>query len=266
MTTTPGTAVAKITPVEEIRKSLSLMQEQFKMALPPQVSPEKFIRVTMTAIQQNPKLSIVTRQSLYAAAMRCAQDGLLPDGREAAFVIFGEDATYMPMVAGILKKVRNSGELASITSQVVHKSDVFRFWIDSEGEHLNHEPLMFGDRGEAIGVYALAKTKDGAIYIEVMDKAQVLAVKAIAKTKTVWDGAFAHEMWRKSAIRRLSKRLPMSTDLEQVITRDDQFYELNPETKPAKEAGKPNRLRSAIASTEAPAPAEGQVVKAEEEI
>ena len=244
--------VATITPIEEVRTSLTRMAPQFEMALPKQITADKFIRVLMTALQNSPDLVTANRQSLYASAMKCAQDGLLPDGREAALVMFGADVAYMPMVAGILKKVRNSGELASITSQIVHKNDTFKFWIDGDGEHINHEPLMFGDRGAAIGVYALAKTKDGAIYIEVMDNAQVLAVKGMAKTKKVWEGAFAYEMWRKSAIRRLAKRLPMSTDregdkqLREVIERDDDLYELNQEPSAPKEVGKPNRLKNAI--------------------
>ena len=240
--------VAKIKPIEEVRTNLVKMQEQFKMALPPQINPDKFIRVVMTALQQSPALVSANRQSLYGACMKAAQDGLLPDGREAALVMFGQEVAYMPMVGGILKKVRNSGELASITSQIVHKNDRFRFFIDGDGEHIDHEPLMFGERGEAIGVYALAKTKDGGIYVEVMDKAQVMAVKGASRAKSgPWQGAFEHEMWRKTAIRRLSKRLPMSTDLEEVIKRDDEMYDLDkPEVAPAEPQTKPKKLKKLI--------------------
>lgn len=218
-----------LTPIDEVRGSLAKLQPQFKAALPKQVSPEKFVRVTMTAVQNNPELLTADRQSLYAACMKAAADGLLPDGREAALVMFGKKATYMPMLGGILKKVRNSGELASIASQVVFKNDTFKYWVDTEGEHLNHEPMMFGDRGERIGVYALAKTKDGAVYIEVLNAKQVDDVRKVSRAKDSgpWAGAFVEEMWKKTAIRRLSKRLPMSTDLEAVIHRDDELYDLN---------------------------------------
>ena len=74
----------------------------------------------------------------------------------------------MSMVGGILKKVRNSGELSSITAQIVYENDEFNYYIDADGEHISHRPNMFGDRGKRIGAYALAKTKDGAIYVEVM--------------------------------------------------------------------------------------------------
>lgn len=222
----------EVKPVEEVCRTLQNMEPKFKAALPPQMDPAKFVRVAMMAVQNDPALiDKVSRQSLYNACLLAAQDGLLPDKREAALVIYGNEAKYMPMVGGILKKVRNSGELASIAANVVYKNEVdqkkFRYWIDTEGEHLEHDPLMLGEeKGEPVGVYAIAKTKDGSIYVEVMDKAQVEAVKKMAKTKTIWEGAFSQEMWRKTAIRRLSKRLPMSTDLEQVVHRDDDLYDL----------------------------------------
>lgn len=242
--------VAKIKPIDEVRGNLVKMQDQFQMALPKQINPDRFVRVVMTAVGQNPALLQASRQTLYASCMKAAQDGLLPDGREAALVMFGRDVAYMPMVGGILKKVRNSGELSTITSQVVHKEDRFRFWIDSDGEHLDHEPLMFGQRGEAIGVYALAKTKDGAVYIEVMDKSQIMAVRGASRAKTgPWSGAFEHEMWRKTAIRRLSKRLPMSTDLEEVIKRDDDLYDLEPAAPAAAEPKKPKKLKELLNKT-----------------
>jgi recombination protein RecT len=151
---------------------------------------------------------------------------------------------------------------------MVHKNDRFRFWIDGEGEHIDHEPLMFGDRGEVIGVYALAKTKDGGLYVEVMDKAQVMAVKGASRAKTgPWTGPFEHEMWRKTAIRRLSKRLPMNTDLEAVIKRDDEMYDLEkPKDEVQQDFTKPRKLSKLIkeATPEAVVVAEEPAPTAEE--
>ena len=226
------TEVATIKPIEEVRGNLKRMEPEFKVALPPQISPEKFIRVVMTAVQQNPKL-LENRAALYGAAIKCATDGLLPDGKEAALVPFGATIQYMPMVAGILKKVRNSGELSSLSPHVVYSNDRFAYWIDEVGEHLKHEPQLTGSRGELTHVYAIARTKDGGVYIEVMNREQVEQVRAVSKAKN--DGPWVtwyDEQARKTVIRRLSKRLPMSTDLEQVITRDDELYDLN--ASPAK--------------------------------
>jgi recombination protein RecT len=219
-------------PIEIVRVDLEKMAPQFKLALPSHVSPEKFMRVVMTGLQNSPDLLSADRKSLYSACMKAAQDGLLPDGREGALVVYrgkdGPKVQWLPMTAGILKKIRNSGDLSSITAQIIHKNDAFRYWVDDEGEHITHEPLLFGDQGETIGVYALAKTKDGSVHIEVMTEQQIQSVKGISKAKDFgpWSGPFADEMRKKTAIRRLSKRLPMSTDLDDVIRRDDDLYDL----------------------------------------
>lgn len=219
--------------LEIIKKDISAMGPQFAMALPKHIPVEKFTRVLVTAVSTSPNLLDADRKTLFAACMKSAQDGLLPDGREAAIVTYsgknGVVAQFMPMVSGILKKVRNSGELASITAQVVYKNDKFRYWVDSDGEHLEHEPNLFSDRGDKIGVYALAKTKDGAIYVEVLTVQQIESIKKVSRAQSgPWAGPFAEEMWKKSAIRRLAKRLPMSTDLDQVIHSDEEIFK--PET------------------------------------
>lgn len=224
---------------------LSALKPEIEKVLPAHVTPDKFMRVVMTAISQSPELYHADRRSLLTSAVKAAQDGLLPDGRDAAFVIFNskekvtegnrqverwvKKVQYMPMVAGILKKVRNSGELLSIVANVVFERDEFRYWVDDAGEHVTHEPnVLADDRGRLIAVYAIAKTKTGGVYVEVMSRGQIEQVREVSKSKDSgpWKSWY-DEMARKTVIRRLSKRLPMSTDLESVIRRDDELYDLN---------------------------------------
>lgn len=218
----------QLAPLDELKQSITSLKPQFKAALPQHITVEKFTRVLLTAVSTNNQLQQANRTSLFSACMKSAQDGLLPDGREAAIVTFKSkdgtvNAQYMPMISGILKKVRNSGELSSITSQIVYEKDSFKYWVDADGEHLNHEPNLFGERGKEIGVYALAKTKDGGVYVEVLTTEQVDAVRKASRTKDSgpWAGDFKSEMWRKTALKRLAKRLPMSTDLEHTMHVDD---------------------------------------------
>lgn len=223
----------QMTPVQEIKNTLEKMSSQFQMALPKHIPVEKFVRVAQTAILNNKDLASSDRRSLMSACVKSAECGLLPDGREAALVTFKDrsgtpQATFMPMIGGILKLVRNSGELKSITSQIVYKNDDFRYWTDENGEHLKHETNMFIDRGEAIGTYALAILKDGGVYIEVMTKNQIDSVKNISRGKSgPWSGPFETEMWRKTVVKRLAKRLPLSTDIEIALSADDDLYDLN---------------------------------------
>lgn len=241
-----------IAPINAFRADLESMKPQFEVALPPHVSVDRFIRVLVTAVQATPALLNVEQKSLLQASMKCAQDGLLPDGREAALVIFGKQAQYMPMVAGILSKVRRSGELLSIAAHVVYERDIFRYLL-GDNESIEHSPHLGADRGEPIAAYAVAKTKDGGIYREVMSVADINQVRDVSRSKNngPWVAWWA-EMAKKTVIRRLSKRLPMSTDLQAVIERIDEDYDFK---SGRGQLGTPNlAARLAAPST---APAEG---------
>lgn len=214
--------MSQVQVIDEVRSAITKMEPQFKAALPAHVKPEKFMRVVLTAVGITPALLNADRRSLYSAAMRAAQMGLLPDGREGAIVSFGNAAQFMPMLGGILKTLRNSGELESIDAQIVHRSDKFTYRPGLDMCPI-HEPDWFGDRGDIVGVYCVAKMKDGGVYVEVMSKAQIEKVREVSRSKNNgpwvqwWD-----EMARKTVIRRLAKRLPMSTDMDGALIDDDE--------------------------------------------
>jgi recombination protein RecT len=222
-------------PIMVIRQTLTTMAPEFKAALPAHVSVEKFTRVAQTAIQNNPDLLNVDRKSLFGAIVRLAQDGLLPDGREAAIVKFGGSAQAMPMIAGVLKKIRQSGDVAKISAQVVYENDHFlvKYGFDEDVEHT--PPPLDKPRGKEIGAYATAVLKDGTQLLEVMSREEIEKVRSVSRAKGAgpwvqWWG----EMARKTVMRRLSKRLPMSTDLEEdVFQRDETMHPVGSEPAPA---------------------------------
>jgi len=216
----------------QVRDQLGKMRPELQKALPAHVSVDKFERVVQTALNQQPDLLNCTRRSLFGACVNAAQDGLLPDGREGAIVSFKDNksgntqAQWMPMVAGILKKVRNSGELSSISTQVVCENDQFDYQLGDE-EYIDHKPAL-GNRGNVIAAYAIAKLKDGSTMREIMGRDEIDRVRSVSKSKDNKYGPWMQwygEMSRKTVLRRLSKRLPMSTDLERVIHRDDPMYD-----------------------------------------
>ncbi|WP_082813421.1 recombinase RecT [Sphingopyxis terrae] len=207
-------------PIQVLRDNLTQMQPELKMALPQHVTVEKFSRVAMTAIQNNPDLLNCDRKSLFGAIVRLAQDGLLPDGREAALVKFGQQVQAMPMIAGVLKKIRQSGDVSKVSAQVVYENDHFvvKYGFDEDVEH--SPPALDKERGKPIGAYATAVLKDGSRLLEVMSLEEIEKVRNVSRAKgngpwVSWWG----EMARKTVMRRLSKRLPMSTD------RDDDVFE-----------------------------------------
>ena len=75
-------------PLTVLRTQLEQRAAEFAMVLPSHISPDKFQRTVLTAVQGNPDLIKADRRSLLTACMKAAQDALLPDGREAAIVTF----------------------------------------------------------------------------------------------------------------------------------------------------------------------------------
>jgi len=245
------------TKIKELREYLELdaVRKEFQSALPEHLPYSKFKRSVMTAVQLKVDLLKCPKQSLMGECMKAASDGLLPDNREATINVYyskkasSHIASYIPMYQGILKKIRNSGELKSIKAEVVFENDHFQEWTDENGSHFRHEPVR-KDRGDIILTYAQAITKDGGVYFEVMDEEDMIEIKNCAKSQNIWK-QWGKEMRKKSAIRRLSKMLPMSTDIETTLKRDDDLYDLpgddpEPEESPVIDTSKPNKLMGAL--------------------
>ena len=251
-------------PIAVFRTQLDQMNDQFKAALPAHIPVERFMRVVMTAIQQPPALLGWERRSLWNAAITAAQDGLLPDGREAAMVIYkdkerGPIVQYMPMIAGLRKKVRNSGEIATWDVYVVHENDEFDYEL-GDNPFIRHKPTL-DDPGRVVAAYSVCTLKTGEKSREVMSVAAIEKVRAVSRAKDSQYGPWVRwyeEMCRKTVARRHSKVLPMSTDLDDLIRQDEALYDF----AGAKEEATADRPRSLagrldmLASAAAPAPAE----------
>jgi len=227
----------QITRVQSACKSIEKLETQLTQLLPDQIPTKKFIQTAKMAIQ-NPMIAekindgSLDMPSLYSACQKAAADGLVLDSREAALTVYWNkttkrnEAQYMPMVYGIIKRVKNSGEVSSITAHVVYKNDKFKH-IKAPVEEVHHESVELDEeQGEPIGVYAVAVLNDGERKYSVMRKSQVMSVRDAAKTKYIWDGSFADQMWEKTAIRRLAKRLPSTADaLNSIFKSDDETFD-----------------------------------------
>ncbi len=251
MNTTAVVTTERVNPVVVFRKELDNMEGQFQAALPAHIPVERFCRVLMTAIQQNPELLECERRSLWNAAIKAAQDGLLPDAREGAMVVRkdrnrGKLANWQPMIAGIRKKVRNSGEIATWDAHCVYEGDEFQFKLGDE-PRVHHAYDLKNSRGQIIGAYSVAVMKDGQKSYEVMTIGEIHAIrdrsdawkafKAGYIKSTPWQSDEG-EMCRKTVARRHSKALPMSTDLDDLVRRDDELYKFDDAKEQARANGR----------------------------
>lgn len=240
--TVPTNTSQPTKPRSELAQVLQGERTKWASSLPSHIKPEMFERVVLTAVQMNPALQQADRRTLLIACQKAAADGLLPDGREGALVTFKtkvkdvdgrekwiDAVQWMPMVFGVIKKLRNSGEIASISSRVVYKNEVdqgrFQFYIQDGVETFRHDPILIGDRGEMALAYATARFKDGSVQTEILAKADVDKMRAASRAGNSESGPWAkwyEEMARKSAVRRLSKYLPLSAEDNRVLDRDDE--------------------------------------------
>lgn len=211
------------------------------------LNPERLTRVVLTAANRNPKLMECTRESLWQAVMDCAALGLEPDALGRAYLIPFEkkkqengqwvtDKVLCQLVIGYKGRadlVYRSGLVESIQAQVVYSGDTFEFDYGLN-EKLSHRPAL-GDRGHPIGAYAYAKIKGGGFKMDWMSVADInrirdrsqgyqQAVRAAERYKKPINSPWASdwdEMAKKTVFNRLSKMLPMSSELAENIERAD---------------------------------------------
>lgn len=225
--------------ITQVERDLSKMASEFEKVLPPSITPEAFVRICKTAIAKQPELLETTPRSIFESAMQCAQDNLLPDGREAAFVVrnmkvivdgidtYVKTCTYMPMVKGIMKRLKEQGEVTSVFAYCVHENDFFEFAL-GDNPTISHKPPAMQDRGKIIGAYAIFKKDNEVLHREVMNLLEIEKVRQSSTTKgfSPWN-SFFEEMARKTVVRRGAKYVIHSQKSNDVLDRDNVFYDLD---------------------------------------
>ena len=226
---------------------LESQKKQIALALPKHLTPDRLMRVALTAMSKNSRLLECSPTSLLGAVIQSAQLGLEPDGAlgEAYLIPFAKnfkddkgnwqrkmECQFMPGYRGIAKLVRNSGEVISVSAKEVCENDLFEFEYGSN-EKLIHRPAM-SNRGAVIYLYAYARLKDGGFQFEIMSKEEVDLIKYQSFRKNnpkdknlsnseierkidgVWKDYYT-EMARKTVFKKLSKYLPMSVEAARVF-------------------------------------------------
>jgi recombination protein RecT len=226
----------KVHPLIVFRAQVDERSDEFRKALPTHISVDRFKRVLVTAVQTNPDLIDCDRRSFWNAAMTCSQKGLMPDGREAAITTRkGKNgvkmAVFIPMVAGIRKLARNSGEIATWDVHAVYENDEFTFEL-GDNPMITHRPPL-SERGKLRGVYSVCTLKTGEKSRDVMGLDEVYKIRDKADAWKAYKAGFIKdtpwfsaegEMAKKTVAKRHSKVLPMSTDLEEFMKHDDELF------------------------------------------
>jgi recombination protein RecT len=224
---------------------LETSKAQILMALPRHMDPDRMIRVALTAVQKQPKLLECTALSIVGCVIEASQLGLYPDGilGDAYLVPYWNgrnrrmEAQLQPGYRGLINLARRSGQVSAIYSEPVYGCDKFSVELGTEHKliHIpNYDDPQRGVEKDDLGVpfglrgvYAVVKFKDETTDFEYMPLFRIMDIRNNSKSKDKDGNVFGpwathfEEMARKTPIRRLAKRLPLSPEFQKAAVLDE---------------------------------------------
>jgi len=183
------------------------------------LTADRLARLVLSACNRVPKLLDCTPQSVLSCALTCSQYGVEPDGRHAHLIPYGNTCTLIIDWKGLVALGRRGG-IEAIVADTICEADEFTYFRDEAGTHFKHVP-KFGNRGEVIGAYSTAKI-NGEFDVEVLTRDEIEGIRKRSKAggSGPWVTDFG-EMAKKTAIRRHSKRWPLSEEVAGAFLADD---------------------------------------------
>lgn len=195
-----------------LMEALTSREQTFQSLLPEGMKAAWFFGEVRVALARTAKLLDCDIVSMVDALTTCAQLGLSPSGRlgSAYLIPYKTKCTLVIGYRGYVDLAYRSGDVASFHAEVVYEKDTF---LHREGLSpvLEHARTEEDNPGSLRCVYAIARMKDGGVAHVVMLRREVLAIKARGNGGSsgpwVTDEG---EMWKKTALRRLIKLIPLS--------------------------------------------------------
>ena len=204
------------------------MEGEIKKALPSVITPERFTRMVLSAISTNQALGSCTPSSFLGAMMSAAQLGLEPNTPLGQAYILPYknkgvlEAQFQLGYKGLIDLAYRSGEVELVQAHIVYENDKFECEYGLEPK-LTHVPAD-SNRGAAIKVYAMFKTKSGGYGFEVMSMDDVREhakkySKSYSSSFSPWSTNF-EEMAKKTVLKKCLKYAPLKSDFVKGVVQD----------------------------------------------
>lgn len=212
-----------------MQQYIKSMESEIKKALPSVITPERFTRMTLSAISVNPKLAACTPKSFLGAMMSAAQLGLEPNTPlgQAYLIPYKnkgvDEVQFQIGYKGLIDLAYRSGEVELVQAHIVYENDTFECEYGLEPK-LTHKPAD-KDRGNPIKVYALFRTKSGGYGFDVMSMDDVRRhaekySQAYKSGFSPWKTNF-EEMAKKTVLKRVLKYAPLKSDFVRAVVQDE---------------------------------------------
>lgn len=193
------------------------------------ISPSQFKNIVINEVKKSNEMQeafLHNPASLFASILLCAELGLNPsnDIGEFYFIPFGKKITPIIGYKGLINLLLRSGEIKTITSEIVYEDDDFEFELGLEPK-LAHLPNLERANNNIKYVYAVAKLMNGETMFKVMSKKEILDIVNMSKYANPLYKNSAKDpqgwMFRKTVIKQLSKTLPKDYYGKRGISLDD---------------------------------------------
>lgn len=211
--------------------------KQIAKALPSVMTPERFTRIAMTAVTQNPQLGQCTPGSFIGALLTAAQLGLEPNTPlgQAYLIPYNNgkskelECQFQLGYRGMIALAHRSGELQNIEAHIVYENDYFDYELGLNPK-LQHKPAK-ENRGDIAWVYAVYRLVSGGFGFEVMSYEDVenhrkKFSKASQRGFSPWTTAW-EEMAKKTVIKKALKYAPLQSDFIRGTTADEATFDID---------------------------------------
>lgn len=226
LTAAKETAVAEKKP-KTIFDVIQAGAKQFATALPKHINSDRFVRIAITTIRQNPKLAQCSQESLLGALMVSAQLGLEPGTLGQCYLIpYGRECQFQIGYKGMIELLRRSGQLKDIYAYSVYENDDFEITYGLD-RNLIHKPNL-ANKGNLLGCYCVAILKDDTRAFEYMTKEEIEAhAKKFSKTfgNGPWKTDF-EAMAHKTVVKKMLKWLPVSVEFLEIANKDEKSFKV----------------------------------------
>lgn len=158
---------------------IKVMKPEIERALPEVITPERFTRMALSALNTTPKLAECSQMSFLSALMNAAQLGLEPNTPlgQAYLIPYknksGLECQFQIGYKGLLDLAYRNPEMQIVQAHEVYENDEFDYELGMNPK-LVHKPTL-GDRGELRLFYGMFRLTNGGFGFEVMSKTAVEA-------------------------------------------------------------------------------------------
>ena len=225
---------ARDTAAEQGKRMVRLLEERGYLSQILGSDPaavERFRTVMLSALTGSPKLLAADQASLVQAMREAAMWGLEPDGVDAVIVPFWNsrasryEADFQPTARGYVQVLYRSPRVRFVDADVVYANDDFEYEKGAV-PRLVHRPLVFGERGELIGAYAVVQLDSGFVRPIVLNREQIEKRRKVARDseRGPWQD-WEDEMWRKTALRSIMSLVPIARGVKAALAAESEKYQ-----------------------------------------